>query len=193
MKIQSTFSPTSFERLSGLFEKISDATLMLKNPLGTGTVSIYNLARGLQVRIWDCCFNHQLMISGDDIKGTDPAYFTLALFLDTNGLRLANRGSSLPKNIVWDTIFISDRSNCQMDILPGNKAQCLSISFTHKWFCKNVLEKSNDVWNLKEKVYNSESFWLLGSMTAAEKMLVKQLLDVSGKPRSEPFTCDAWY
>lgn len=182
MKIQSAINPALFGRLSTLFEKISDVILMLKNPLGTGTVRVYKLARGLQVRIWDCSFSHQLMISGDDFKGTDPAYFTLALFANTKGLTLINRGSSLPKNIVWDTIFLSDRSNCQMEISPGNKAQCLSISFTHKWFCRNVLDKSNAVCNLKEKVYNSESFSLLGSMTAAEKKFVRQLLDISGKP-----------
>jgi hypothetical protein len=181
MKFQSAFNPFSFDRLTGLFEKISESSMQMKHVIGEGTVHAYNLARGLQVRIWNCCFHQQLLIAGDENKGIDPAYFTLAFFLNTNGFRLENKGTLLPESIIWDTIFISDRSNCKMDILPGIPAQCLSISFTEKWLKKNVLEKTAAKWNLKEKVYNSEAFSLLGSMTAAEKKLVKELLDVSGK------------
>jgi len=181
MKFQSAFNPLSFDRLTGLFEKISDSSMQMKHVVGEGTVQVYNLARGLQVRIWNCNFHQQMRIAGDENKGIDPAYFTLAFFLNTDGFRLQNKGTILPATIIWDTIFISDRSNCKMDILPGVPAQCLSISFTEKWFKINVLEKTNAKWNLKEKVYNSEAFSLLGSMTAAEKKLITQLLDVSGK------------
>jgi AraC-like DNA-binding protein len=181
MKNDSSLSTVSFNQLEDLFIKQSDTARILDYPVGAGHVEVYTLAKGLQARFWNCEVNQQVELFGDESVRVNPAYFTLAFFLNTSGFRFANKSACLAENITWDTVFISDRSVCKLIIAPGMKVECLSISFSKQWFRINVLEKTGGFEKIRETVYDSGAFSLLGSMTASEKKLVTELLKVSGK------------
>jgi AraC-like DNA-binding protein len=181
MKNDSSFSTVSFNQLEDLFIKQSATAKVLDYPVGAGHVEVYTLAKGLQARFWNCEVNQQVELFGDESSRVNPAYFTLAFFLDTSRFRFANKSACLAENISWDTVFISDRSVCKLIIAPRMKVECLSISFSKQWLRTNVLEKTSGLEKIKETVYDSGVFSLLGSMTTTEKKLVTELLKVSGK------------
>src|SRR5690349_18604014 len=142
MKIQSSSSTFSFDEITDLLVKKAAASLLLDHAVGGGSVEMYTLTPGLQVRFWNCDLKEQVELFGNEQGVQHPAYFTLAFFLNTDGFRFANKTASLSEHIKWDTIFISDRSHCKIVIAPGRKVQCLSISFSKKWFRDNVLKKT---------------------------------------------------
>jgi AraC-like DNA-binding protein len=181
MKIESSLSTVSFEQLSDLVTNTKVSPLELNTLASDGHVEIHNLAKGLQARCWSCNINEPLELFGEENKRNDPAYFTLAFFLNTKGFRFACRSACLPENISWDCIFFSDRSVCKILIAPGMKVDCLTISFSKQWFQQNVLQKTTAFQKIKETVYNSSCFPLLGSMTATDKNLVARLVEISGK------------
>lgn len=180
MEIPSYTSTVSFHQLNNLFTKKSGTGLHLDYPIGDGHVEIYTLAKGLQARFWSCQVAQQVELFGDDNNNVNPSYFTLVFFLNTRGFRFANDTACLAENITWDSIFISNRSICKILIAPGMKVECLSISFSKQWLRTNVLDKNAGFDKIKETV-DSGAFTLIGLMNAAEKKLVTDLINVSGK------------
>jgi len=181
MKIAQPSYKISFDQLSNLFIRKSKCILALRPRVGEGFVQIFNLAKGLQARVWDCSFNQGIEMYSDASRGVENRYFTVAFLLNTKGFGFANRDTSLKENTICDTIFISDKSNYKMYIAPRIKRHCLSITFSKKWLSNNILEDNDSFSNLKEKICITESISMLDSMDASEKKIVQELLDLSWK------------
>lgn len=170
-----------FEKLIDLFKRKSNHDFILKPLAGEGYVQVINLEKGLQTRFWDCHFNESINLYNDAGTGIENTYFTLAFFLNMQGLQFTNRDTSLQKNLIWDTVFISATSNYRIHLSPMAKLHCLSISFSKRWLCNNVLENNGTFKDLKEKIYATESFSLLESMTSSEKKVILELFDARWK------------
>ncbi len=179
MKTSTSVIKLPFDKLINLFTKKSAHTFVLDPIIGKGFVQILGLEKGLQARFWQCCFNEGIEMYSDAGSEYENSYFTLAFFLNIQGLQFANRGTFLHENIIWDTIFISAVSDYKIHIAFKARVHCVSISFSKKWLNNNVL-KDNEVFkNLKEKIDTTELFSLLESMSSSEKKTIQELLDSS--------------
>ena len=181
MEISHSVTSIPYEKLTDLFVKKSEGLYILQPSIGNGSVQIFPLARGLETRFWNCNFNQEIELYGNVSPDIKNRYFTLACFLDTSGLRIYSSETSLTQNFVWNTMFISAKSNYKMYIPPSTNGQCISISFTKTWLHQNILEPNAAFHHLKEQVKTIDSFSLLGEMNASQKKMVAELLNVSWK------------
>jgi hypothetical protein len=180
MKTPALVNKVSFNNLIDLFIKRSAHRYILHPSIGKGYVQIFDLEKGLQTQFWDCCFKEGIEIYSNVSSEIESEYFTLAFFLNMEGLRFADKNIFLKENIIWDTVFIPAASNCKIYMAPKARGHCLSISFSKKWLMNNVFG-TDEFKNLKEKISVTKSFSLLESMNSSEKKLVQDLLDVSWK------------
>ena len=181
MKTPAPANRVSFSRLISLFIKRTEGRFVLAGPIGDGQVQIFQLEKGLQACIWDCSFTEGIEIFNDVSTGIENPYFTLAFFLNTQGLQFSNQNILLKETMVWNCVFISAASNYEVFVDPMVRVRCLSISFSRKWFENNVVESNDEFKNLKDKICATESFLFFDSMNASEKKLVEELLNVSWK------------
>ena len=171
----------SFNELSSLFVRQSEHTLVLEPAIGKGLVHIFDLEKGLQVRFWNCSFNEEVEIYNDGSNEDKKRYFTLAFFLNRQGLKFASNTILFQENIIWDTAFITPGCDYKIYIPSGGRAYCLNISFSERWFNNNIL-KSNEAFNtLKEKMDIPELFPLFECMNLEERKSILELFDSSWK------------
>src|SRR5215216_768416 len=130
MKTPALTNKVPFNKHINLFVKRSEHRFILSRSAGKGYVQIFDLEKGLQARFWDCCIKEGIEMYSDVSSEIENAYFTLAFFLNMQGLRFAERDRFLPENIIWDTVFISAASNYKMYMAPKARGYCLSISFS---------------------------------------------------------------
>ena len=181
MKVSHPTNSIPYENLTNLFIKESEGMYVLKPNIGNGSVQIFHLSRGLEARFWNCNFNQEIELYGNMSPEIKNRYFTLVCFLDTTGLRIYSSDTSLNQNFIWNTMFISAKSNYKMYISPFINGQCISISFTKTWLDQNILEPNVAFHHLKQQVKAIDSFSLLGEMNASQKKVVAELLDFSWK------------
>jgi AraC-like DNA-binding protein len=170
----------SFDELPNLFTTRSASVSVLDPHVGEGVVHVYNLAKGLQARFWDCTFYHEIEMFTGFGKTDHHRHFTLAFFKNTEGFKFGNSDTSMKDSIIWDTVLISGRSNYKMRIRPNIKGQCLSISFTKNWLCENIFQ-ARTIDKRTINVLLTEAVSLISSMDASEKKMVHELLDFSWK------------
>src|SRR5687768_1706648 len=108
MKTSTSVNSIAFNKVIELFKKRSAHLFILNPQLGKGYVQIFDLEKGLQVRLWNCCFRKEMELYNDVNCSNEDAYFNLAFFLNTEGLLYFNGDTWLDANNVWDTIFISN-------------------------------------------------------------------------------------
>ena len=181
MKKVLSVDKVSFNELISLFVKQSEDTFVLDPAIGEGYVQIFDLEKGLQARFWDCCFKNETEIYNDGSSENEKIYFTLAFFLNMQGLEFTNSNPFSQGNIIWDTAFITPACTYKINIAPEVKAHCLNISFSKRWLTNNILG-SNEAFNtLKEELEMPELFPLLHAMSGEEKSLILELFDSSWK------------
>lgn len=179
MEKENPVNRVPFYRLINLFKKRSVNRFVLVPPMGEGYVQIFELEKGLQARFWDCRFNEEIEMYSDVSAQIESAYFTLAFFLNTEGLQFGRKGTFLQENVIWDTVFISAASNYTILIAPKARGHCLSISFSKRWLTDNLLKDNEAFKNLRENIEKTKSFSLLQSMTSSEKKFIHDLLEAS--------------
>lgn len=178
----------TFDRLANLFTTNSESVSVLEPPIGEGLVQIFDLAKGLQVKFWDCSFKEGIEIYSNAQTSFANTNFTLAFFPVTKGFRFGNRDSPLKESIIWDTLLFSSNANYKMYISPNIKSQCISISFSKNWLNENVFKGNDAFKSLEEKMFVGESFSLLDSMNASEKKWIDDLLNISWKKSMGSFS-----
>ena len=181
MEVSHPINSIPYEQLTNLFIKETDGMYVLEPSMGNGSVQIFHLSRGLEARFWNCRFNQEIELYGQMTPATKNRYFTLVCFLDTSGLRVYSSDTSLNQNFIWNTMFISAKSDYKIQISPFVNGQCISISFTKTWLHQNILEPNAAFDQLKQQVKTTDSFSLLGEMNASQKKVVAELLDFSWK------------
>lgn len=181
MKNTSTLYKSSFGELISLFRKSTDYHFTLKSDYGDGFVQIFNLEKGLQARIWDCCFKNPMELYNSTDSRAGDAYFTLAFFPVTKGLQFTGSGTHFSENTIWNTVLTSAISEYSIRLSPMVRGRCVSISFSKRWLQDNVSESDGGFKNIEEKLFTEESFLLFESMAESEKKLVEELLEISWK------------
>src|SRR5215211_7023624 len=99
MSITSPSYKISFERLLHFFQKTYEEDLSLTPALGNGFVRIYKIEKGLQARIWDCCFHQTVEIYRAPLPAN--SYSTLAFFPNLQPLSLTAGTASMNGNTGW--------------------------------------------------------------------------------------------
>ncbi len=181
MKTFSAPFQVTFDRLTNLFTTKSESVSVLEPHIGEGLVQNFNLAKGLQVRFWDCSFKQGIEMYTNAQTSFANTNFTLAFFPVTKGFRFGNRDSLLKESVIWDTVLFSSNANYKMYISPDINSQCISLSFSKNWLSENVFKGDDAFKNLEEKMLMGESFSLLDSMNALEKKFIEDLLNISWK------------
>ncbi len=181
MKIPSSPQKYYYGELTNLFTRTPGGELLLEPSIGSGSVQVVNIARGIDARFWTYRINHEIELNGNETPVSKSRHFTLVCFLNTEGFKLFNSDASLNESIAWNTIFLSANSNYKINISPGAGGQCLSISFTETWLQQNVLETNDAFHHLGEKISNRKSFCLIGSMNFSERKMVEELLNFPWK------------
>ncbi len=114
MKTSTPVIRVPFDKLINLFIQKSERRFVLDPLIGKGYVQIFDLERGLQARFWDCSFNQEIETYSEVTSELHNSYFTLAFFLNMQGLQFTNRGTVLQENMIWDTVFISAACDYKM-------------------------------------------------------------------------------
>ncbi len=179
MKTATPVIKVPFHKLIDLFIQKSEHRFILDPLTGNGSVQIFEVERGLQARFWDCCFNQEIQTYSELASELDNSYFTLAFFLNMQGLQFTNRGTVLPENIIWDTVFISAVCDYKIHVALKTTVHCMSISFSKKWLNNNVFEDNEAFDKLKGQLNTIESCSILESMTSSEKKVIQELLEAS--------------
>jgi AraC-like DNA-binding protein len=175
-----TVNKVAFNKLVDCFTERSGNKFFLVQPLGKGYVQAFRLERGLQAKFWDFRFNNTLLLDGYTNCQTENIFFTLAFFLNLDGLTFDYGDLLLKQNTIWDTILISTTNSFKMEIAPEARGYCLSISFSKRWLSHNFFNNIGlDV--LTEKITLTDASLLLQSMTSTDKKFIEELFDVSWK------------
>lgn len=183
MQIQPAAKLISFHLLHTLFDGTT-APLQLKPTTGNGCVQFYEIEPGLQARLWNCHFTEGLEMFCDHEDENKEPYFTLAYFLNKEGLRFANNGDLFRENKIWDTLFIASNSCLRMYVPPATPVVCLNISFSKNWLQQRLLNGNKTQRKLLQEVFESPACAFLEYMNAAEKALLLELIDVSANNKS---------
>ena len=181
MKNTSSAYKIPFNKLINLFVRQSEHTLVPETATGKGLVQIFDLEKGLQVRFWNCSFNEGIEIYNDGSNEGKKRYFTLAFFLNMQGLKFAGSNIFFQENTIWDIAFITTRCDYKIHISSGAEIYCLSISFSERWFNNNILKGNEAFKPLKEKIDTLELFPLFECMNLEEKKSILELFDSSGE------------
>ena len=169
----------SFDETVNLFEKLNETEFVLKPSLGIGSVRVYYVEKGVQARIWDCSFIDGVEIYKNPISPN--SYYTLAFFLDMEGLNLGVGDSIIHKKLTWDIIFSSPGLNFRLYLSAGYRVQCLSFSFSEQWLNQNIIKGEESFGKLIKEISTEESFLLFDCMSAQEKNAVGELVGDSSK------------
>jgi hypothetical protein len=117
MKIKnapSTYNVFYGELTNLSFEK-NEGLLYLESCIVEGSVQIFNLAEGLQVRFWDTNMSKETEVFGAPPKGFENTFYTLVFFLNNRSNVQTGSNNLLPDaSMVWDTILIQSNpiTNC---------------------------------------------------------------------------------
>src|SRR4051812_39033585 len=90
MKELNAANAIAFEKVISLFVKRSENKYVLEPSFGKGYVQIFDLEKGLQARLWDCCFNESLELFSDNFQDAENTHYTLAFFPNMEGLTFAH-------------------------------------------------------------------------------------------------------
>lgn len=180
MQIQSTTKLISFHHLHALFDGTTDF-LQLKTSEGKGCVQFYEIEPGLQARLWNCILAEGLEMFCDEAAENKAPYFTLAYFLNKEGLRFANNNNAFQENMIWDTLFISSNSLLRMYVSPQTPVVCLNISFSKNWVRQHLLTDHKTHAKLQQEVFESAACAFLEYMGTTERELLLQLIEASTK------------
>jgi hypothetical protein len=180
--MENSFSYTfNFHQLPKLFRKKSGGLFILEPPLGSGSLQVIHLARGLEAWFWNCSFNHEVELFGNDMPQSRNRYFTLLCFLDTHGFKLSHADTMLGENIRWNTAFLSNNCPYKMEISPKVYGRCVSISFSETWFSHNIAAEREHITDLHKKLTELKSNSRVGTLNDSEQRLVQELMSVSWK------------
>ena len=169
----------SFDKFLDCFIKRSENRSVLIQPVGKGYVQTFRLESGLEAKFWNCCFNEELVLEGSTDYQVENTYFTLALFLNLDGLAFNYDDFLLKENTIWDIVFISSTTTFKIHVSPQSRIQCLTISFSTRWLIRN-LKKNNIIFEpLTEEIKPTSSPLLLEAMTSSDKMFIEELFDAS--------------
>jgi AraC-like DNA-binding protein len=177
MKTPTSVNRFSFTELLNLFTRISEHSYVVAKHLGQGYVQVYNLEKGLQVRLWNVAFLEDTELYSELDSQYESSYYTLAFFLNTDGLKFYKGAKFLPENIIWDTVFITAATNYKIHISSMAKGCCLGISFSSNWLRNNVFINDSSFIYLEERIFSLQTLTLHESMTASEKMQVQELME----------------
>jgi AraC-like DNA-binding protein len=161
MKTDTSVKSIAFKALIGLFSK---------------RAKIYDLEKGLQVRFWDFCFFKETELYNTIELADDYAYYTLAFFLNTEGLQFSYSGRYLPQNAIWDTLFFTNTASNQINMAAGAKGHCLGISFSRDWLRNNVFVNRDCFHPFEEKINTIGSLCYHESMRARDKKDVQAFM-----------------
>lgn len=175
----------SFEKLTNIFTEKGDNLFILRPEIGTGTLSIFNLEKGLRARFWNCEFDKAVQIHNGN--GHGKPYFNLAFFSKCDNLQLESGHKHFKGVPVWDTVFISSSTIFNIHIQPVARVQCLGISFSCEWIVNNLLNTSQAFLYFEKKLKDLNAEPLLGSMTVEDKKRVADLVIGCSKKQLELF------
>lgn len=163
-----------FGEIVNLQIKKRKGPLPLEPCIAEGSVQVFNFVEGLQARFWDCSFDDEIETYGELSAGFRANYFTLVFFLNVDRCEGDDDDAIiLQDNVIWDTVFISSKSNYNLHVFPTFKGQCLSISFSKKWLDDNILNAGETVKNLKERIKKTDVFPWVECMDASERKVVQ--------------------
>jgi AraC-like DNA-binding protein len=147
--------------------------------VGMGLVRVFNVEAGLQAKVWDCTSAEALELFYEAETTTASTYFTLAFFLQMEGLQFANNRTPFQEYIIWDTLFISSASCLRMSVPPSTRIHCLTISFSKKWLNQNLLTRDSVYEQLQQKITSPDGFIMQEYMHASERQFVATLVNES--------------
>src|SRR5215217_6919110 len=157
----------SFEKLTNIFTERGSNLFELKEEIGIGTLSVFNLENGLRARVWNCEFNKAVKIHNGNSHG--KPYFNLAFFSKCDNLQLSSASKRFKGVPVWDAVFISSSTIFNILIKPVARVQCLGISFSCEWIVNNFLNTSQAFLSFERKLNALNAEPLLSSMTVEHK------------------------
>ena len=168
----------SLDQLATLFV-IGRLHLILIPEAGEGSLYVFDIEKGLQLRFWDCRFSNGLEVNTGSNKADGRSH--LVFFLHAPGLNLVT-DRTIQKNSIWDTVFFSSASNFKMTIPASVTVQCLSMSFSKEWLSQNLSKGDRDVRTVLKKLIADPAFCKLECMNVVEK---KNVLELSAMAISE--------
>ncbi|HEV8282974.1 MAG TPA: AraC family transcriptional regulator [Chitinophagaceae bacterium] len=111
-----------------------NSQIYITKNLGNGTVQFISLDEGLYIRIWDCIFNKKIELHREPAKNHKQLFFTLAYYLTPQAIVLQNpTEKNMRVDQIWNTVFISNRADLRLNLLPDTRLRCFSICFTAQW------------------------------------------------------------
>lgn len=151
----------------------SNDEAILSNDIGSGTVQEFDLETGLKLWVFDCTLNNETDLA-DFINRQNYRTFTLAYFLNTQGVVFTYENSVFQNNNVLNTIFYSHDANFKANVLQDKHLRCVAINISPKWFTDNVAkayftDKSSNTFNSEKPFVVFESF------TSSEQHVLNEL------------------
>jgi AraC-like DNA-binding protein len=165
-----------FDEFHTLFERELRQPSEFGTGVANGAIRTFKLEKGLQATMWDCTLTKGVEMFCNTSNGTANTYFTIAFFLNMNGLQFANSNLPFHEEFIWDTLFISSNSCLRMYVPPMTGIHCLTVSFSKKWFYTNILESDEALDHLRSKIDTSEKLTLLEYMHSLEKESITALI-----------------
>jgi AraC-like DNA-binding protein len=175
----------SFNELHTLLEREPKQILKFRTGI-TGAIQTFKLEKGLQATMWDCTFTKVVEMFYNTHDGTANTYYTIAFFLNMNGLKFANSTVPFHEDLIWDTLFVSSNSCLRMYVSPMTRIHCLTVSFSKRWFYDNILESDEAINHLRSKIDISEKLTLLEYMHSSERKMITALI---GDALQKPLGC----
>jgi AraC-like DNA-binding protein len=151
----------------------SNKDTLLSNEVGSGTIQVLELEPGLKLWVFDCTLNNETNLP-DLMHQENSRTFTLAYFLNTQGVIFTYENSVFQNNTILNTIFFSHDANLKASILPEKHLRCVAINLTPEWFSDNVAKTYFP--DRMSSNFNSENpFVVFESFTSSEQQVLNEL------------------
>jgi AraC-like DNA-binding protein len=122
------------EFIQSLGRTESNNDVRLDTSIGQGLIKLYDIEHGLQLRLWDCQFNKDVVINRAIHQNKQDRTFTLVYYMTPESFRLENcYNSPMVISSLWNTVMMSSDARFSVRLLRGRQLRCFSINFTPAW------------------------------------------------------------
>lgn len=166
----------SLEAFRKLLGHRSDFNIHVSERLGSGTLQVITLDKGLYVRIWDCTFNHKIRLSRLADRAPTTEFLTLVYYLTPEAVTFENRNDKdIRVNKLWNTVFLSNNAEFNLDIHGGVPIKCFSICFTPEWIQSRVVSNGNIKEFIDKILKAPSSAFFFESYNALEEKMIHDI------------------
>ncbi len=179
--LEENFSHSFEQWVNMLAVKTGSNIYTIYPQLGNGTLQVFNIEPGLQVRLWNAVLKENVLFNRKPQTFDGGRSFTIMFYITPEAVLHKNSKDDFePINKIWNTVLLSGNAALELQILAEREVKMCGINLSLEWAMKNLSENSfSNLFNTLIPAGNE--ILIFESATAAEYKMINEMFNINSQ------------